>query len=246
MSVAQGVRKLLRRFDYDFHRMPVFSLTLRDLEFDLPALVTKSNPVIFDVGANKGQTIEMYQRAFPKPTITSFEPNPKLTPDLVKRFPGVAIEGVGVGSAVGTLDFQVSSNTELSSFLKSSSSAENPFANTRINEVINVPIITLDDYTKRKNIGHLDILKIDTQGYDLEVLKGATGLLDRKAADVIFIEVNFIPLYDGQASFGDIQQFLKQRGYGLLTLYEIARPDRRHASWATACFSKATAATSLG
>jgi hypothetical protein len=82
---------------------------------------------------------------------------------------------------------------------------------------------------------HIDLLKIDTQGFDLEVLRGAAEMLCRRAIDTLLVEVNFISLYKGQGSFGEVERFLAEKGYGLLTLYEVNRPNFCM-RWATACF----------
>ena len=55
------------------------------------------------------------------------------------------------------------------------------------------------------------LLKIDTQGYELEVLKGAARTLDR--IDYILVETSFVPLYEGQANFRDVYAFLTGHGF---------------------------------
>ncbi len=60
-------------------------------------------------------------------------------------------------------------------------------------------------------------------------------MLRRRAVDTPLVEANFVSLYKGQGSFGDIERFLAEKGYGLLTLYEVNRPISC-VRWATACF----------
>jgi hypothetical protein len=57
------------------------------------------------------------------------------------------------------------------------------------------------------------LLKVDTQGYEMEVLKGATGLFPRIAA--LQLELSLIPLYDGAPGFAEMIQFAQSRGYEL-------------------------------
>jgi FkbM family methyltransferase len=238
MNLRIGLRRTLRSFGFDLHRLPSGSLTLRDIEFDLPHLVNTASPVILDIGANRGQTIDMMRRAFVGPTIIAFEPNPDLFPELQRRYGSLAtIENTAVGSAVAQLDFHVSKNSELSSLLNASAAVENPFSATPVQKTISVPVTTVDCYLAHKNINHIDILKSDTQGFDLEVLRGASATLSRGAVDTVLIEVLFFSLYQDQGTFGDIEQFLKQKGYGLIALYEIVR-SRGAISWATACFHR--------
>jgi hypothetical protein len=70
----------------------------------------------------------------------------------------------------------------------------------------------------------IDILKLDLQGYELEALRGATTLLPR--VKTITVEVEFVPLYNGQPLFGDVDVCLRQAGFRLLNLYELwTQPD---------------------
>ncbi len=55
-------RRILRRLGWDLHRLAAPYLTLRDLEFDLPYLLAQDSPCVIDVGANKGQTIDLVRR----------------------------------------------------------------------------------------------------------------------------------------------------------------------------------------
>jgi FkbM family methyltransferase len=230
---------MLRRCGYDLHRLPLSFLTLRDLEFDLPVLVESTDPVVIDVGANVGQTIDLMRRTFSKPIIYSFEPNPDLVQALRNRYEigGVVVESVALGNSEGTATFYQSENSELSSLLEPDRHKENPFAATKLRTQLSVAVTRLDSWLKKRPLKKIDILKIDTQGFDLEVLRGASAAFDARIVEMVLIEVNFLNFYKGQSAFGDIVQFMKDKGYGLLALYEIARV---HAcvGWATACFRK--------
>lgn len=78
---------------------------------------------------------------------------------------------------------------------------------------------TLDDFCQVHGINHIDLLKIDTEGADLLVLKGAAGLLSRGGIDVIICEILFEPIYKGQAVFEDVLSFLRGNGMGFYNLY---------------------------
>lgn len=231
------LRKLLCQFGYDLHRIPIKSLTLRDLEFDLPKLINRDDPVVVDVGANVGQTIDLVRRTFAKPMIFSFEPNPELWPALRDKYErvGVTVESLALGNSEGNIAFYVSENSELGSVLAPNRGDENPFRKIEIRERVNVSVTSFDTWIDCKKLGRIDLLKVDTQGFDLEVLHGASKTLDRRALEIVLVEVNFIKIYESQCSFSEIQQFMKEKGYGLLTLYEIARIDKC-IGWATACF----------
>lgn len=233
------LRRILRSFGYDFHSLPVKRVGLRDLRFDLPELVRSPSPVIFDVGANNGQTIELMKECFPTGQIVAFEPNPDLYSKLRTNFAAMSVllEGVAVGNSTGEIDFIVLENDELSSVLEIDRHPDNPFSSTSIRRIVKVPITTLDAYCSANKIDKIDLLKIDSQGFDLRVLQGAEGLLSDQKIEVLLVEVNFVSLYRGQCNFGEIEQFLARNGYGLLGLYEVVR---KHGciQWATSCFLK--------
>jgi FkbM family methyltransferase len=219
--------------------LPVERLTLRDLDFDLTYLVSNKRPIIFDVGANKGQSIERFRRTWRSGKIIAFEANPGLALDLELKWacPNITVKPVAVGSSAGCVEFSIFENDELSSCLNLSSAESNPFALTVLKARIDVPVITLDAYAQEEGFKEIDLLKIDTQGFDLKVLRGASELLRRSSVDAILVEVNFIEIYENECSFGEIERFLAEMSYGLIGLYEVVR---RHGciGWATACFRR--------
>jgi FkbM family methyltransferase len=233
------VRTLLRGLGYDLHSLPAESLTLRDLEFDLPYLIKAVRPSILDVGANTGQSIDLFRRTLVEPKIYSFEPNPELAEQLRERYAnnGVTVEAVAAGSKSGSSRFTILENNQLSSVLDLHKNEKNPFSATGVERVIDTPITTLDDYVRSAGLEHVHLLKIDTQGFDLEVLRGAADILGKSKVDTILIEVNFISIYRGQSTFGEIERLLAEKGYGLLTFYEINRFNSC-IRWATACFRR--------
>jgi hypothetical protein len=77
-------------------------------------------PVVFDVGANAGQSVDTFLKAFPAATIHSFEPGPAVFAKLKQhcaRLPGVTAWNYGVGSRDGLLAFHENEYSDMSSFL---------------------------------------------------------------------------------------------------------------------------------
>jgi hypothetical protein len=75
----------------------------------------------------------------------------------------------------------------------------------------------LSKFIRIDDFGARNLLKIDTQGYELEVLKGADDLLDR--FDAIYCEVSFIELYKGQALANDVISYLYKRQFRCAGVY---------------------------
>ena len=74
-----------------------------------------------------------------------------------------------------------------------------------------VPIALLDDFLPKMKIKKQALLKIDVQGFELNVLKGGVKLLEQ--VDYLFLEVTYHTLYKGQPLFGDIYKYLNNRGF---------------------------------
>jgi FkbM family methyltransferase len=82
--------------------------------------------------------------------------------------------------------------------------------------VVSVPSTSLDKYLADRGLSKPDLLKLDTQGSELDILKGAVNNLS--AACMIDIEVEFNPIYRGQALFGEVDLFMRANGFSLWRL----------------------------
>ena len=71
-----------------------------------------------------------------------------------------------------------------------------------------VNVDTLDNYCNEKNIDYIDILKIDTQGYEDKILEGCSELIKKNKIGIIITEIMFDNVYDKYFSFSDIEKFL--------------------------------------
>jgi FkbM family methyltransferase len=180
--------------------------------------------VVVDVGANEGQTARRVLQEFPRATVHCFEPSPETFESLQQNIgsdPRVHFEQLACGSKVGSVDFHITANHWCSSVLAPSDLGKRFYGdwyNTR--QVVKVPMTTLDAWMVERGIVRVDVLKVDAQGYDLEVLRGATHLLAR-GVKAINCECQFAPEYEGCATFSQIDQFLASQGYALHQLHEV-------------------------
>jgi len=94
----------------------------------------------------------------------------------------------------------------------------------------------VDDFVKENDISSIDLLKIDTQGFDLEVLNGAKASLESGMIKNVLVEINFISMYEKQGSAGDVIRELESVGFVLVDFYEKVRQDKVLA-WCTALFA---------
>jgi len=82
-----------------------------------------------------------------------------------------------------------------------------------------VRLETLDGWLATSDIEGVDVLKLDTQGSELGVLEGAEQALE--SVRLLEIEVEFNELYSGQPLFGDVDRFLRDRGFVLWRLHHL-------------------------
>ena len=171
--------------------------------------------VVFDVGADDGKSVVQFLKAFPKAQIYSFEPARMMFCHLRDKFANnrrVSTFNTALGSTNGTARF--TTDLVLTGL-------------SRIDEYgkDEVPIETLDTFCAREGVEHIDFLKIDTEGHDLEVLKGAMGMLDRKAISAVQVEAGMSPENDFHVSFEKMKSYLDQRGYHAFGIYEQYAPS---------------------
>jgi FkbM family methyltransferase len=188
-----------------------------DLLHDADMLLgRKSDPLLFDVGANVGQTTLAMLHAFATPRIRAFEPSPATAATLrraVAHRSEVVVESLALGDVVGTLPFHVTRDYSVNDSLL------RPYSDDG-GSVVEVPVETVDSYCAQHGLDVIDLLKIDAQGYDVHVLRGARGLLERRQIRLYCCEANFENLYDGQATLREILAFADEVGYRLVGFYQ--------------------------
>ena len=158
----------------------------------LPALFSTEDPIVFDIGANIGSFSKEIITTFPKARIFAFEPHPNTFVQLKNNLTGKNIELFEFGLSNEEVEL------ELYDYNKSEGSAHasvysEVFASIhKKNKPIAVKqkFTTLDKFCTEHNVTSIQLLKIDVEGHELEVLKGAHNLLSKKAIDIIHFEFN--------------------------------------------------------
>lgn len=184
-------------------------------------------PIILDVGANKGDTAEHYRKLLPKSTVHCFEPFPETLSILSSRFESddhVLINPKAVSKEQGETSFFVNNAAATNSLLPSQEESQRFYPDqTKPKDEIKVPTIDLDTYALDNKIDHIDILKLDIQGGELLAISGANDLLSKQRIDLIYAEIQFVPLYQGAAQFDELWSALKGFGYTLYDVYDLHR-----------------------
>ncbi len=199
-------------------------MAFRDRIRDLRMLIGKDAATIVDGGANKGDITDLFLRTFCGATIHAFEPIPALAERLRRRYartPTVVVHQTALGRESGDIAFHVTANVVSSSVLPPSDTNLSVHGqNVETTERIVVRQERLDEALP----GTVDVVKLDLQGYELPALEGMQKLFPRIGC--LLIEVEFMPMYEGQALFPRIHQLMTDHGYRLFNFYELwTRPS---------------------
>ena len=187
----------------------------------LAALARVLNPGAFivDVGANEGQFIHAL-RSTVAIRAACLEPGANAFSRLRRSLEGVeGIEALNVAASATTAhaDFFISSSDVGSSLLRPVAGQHSAWARTVAVE--RVRAVRLDELAETQQWPSIDLLKVDTQGSDLDVLTSAGSRLNGSSIGAVLVEVNFHNLYEGQESFGSICDHMESRGYFLAELF---------------------------
>lgn len=178
--------------------------------------------VFFDVGANDGETALKALSEFPSANVFSFEPHPATFRDLIsivgKRARFHAFN-LALGSECKELEMFEYGSSDLNSLIPNAQFTVRFKAAAP--RTVPVQCMTLDRFCVEHAIEKIDILKIDTEGFDLVVLQGSIEMLRDRKIRFIYVEFNDLQLKDG--AFGGalfpFDDFLRPFGFRFVAAY---------------------------
>ncbi len=148
--------------------------------------------VLFDVGANHGAYSRYLRALAPGATIYAFEPHPRsfaILGDRLGQDADTKLLNLAVSDAAGEMQLFDFAGDDGSTQASLDQAAEHLFSPDTVAH--DVRVTTIDAFMAEHAIAHIDLLKIDTEGFDLAVLRGARGALRARAIGAIQFE--FIP-----------------------------------------------------
>lgn len=178
---------------------------------------------LIDVGANVGQFSLLVRTLHPAARIVAFEPLAEPADRYERLFagdPAIELCRHALGSAEGNATIHLSRRLDSSSLLPISPVQERTFAGTDEVGVRTVPVHRLDAVLRPAALTGPVLLKLDVQGFELEVIRGFAGGL--AAVDHVYAEVSFLPLYEGQPLAPVIIADLHERGFDLAGVYNLS------------------------
>lgn len=213
---AARLNAVLRRLGLEVRRFPQPDAAQRRRS---ALLHHRAIDLVVDVGANGGQYASGLRRVLGwGGRIVSFEPQ-------TEAFARLQVAAAGderwqlcrqaLGDAPGTATIHVSANSESSSLLPMLPAHRAAAPHTAYVGAQQVPVSTLDELLPALLHGAARVwLKIDVQGYEMHVLRGAAMSLARHV-EVVELEMSLVPLYAGAPSMAALQSFLEAAGFRL-------------------------------
>ncbi len=223
---------ILNIFDFFYQKKIIKFLSKNDLT---------NIDILIDVGAHKGESINLFLTNMNVKKIISFEPSPinflKLQnkrKHYLKKFnkTEILIENIGLGNENSEINFkqfkESSSSTmkeinEESSYYIKKNNLLNFFGKKKNYKIIKVKITTLDDYMNFNNINKISFLKIDTEGYEYEVLKGLKKKI--QFVDTIMFEHHYDNMIAKGYKFKNINDYLNVNNF--FQIYKTKMPFRK-------------------
>lgn len=192
-------------------RGKLFSISSFEILTNLKQIVSELD-LIIDVGANSGQFTKASNYFYPTAQIYTFEP---LEDHFLKiqqtfsKMQSIKVYNLAIGNEEGFISFNKNKYGHVSSILDISE--ENKYYPQDQIEKIDVKITSLDTFFKETPIPNATLIKLDVQGFELEVLKGAVTLIQK--VKYIIIEANLETLYTNQPTFTEVNSFLNANGF---------------------------------
>ena len=153
-------------------------------------------------------------------------------PLACRRFPNVQSVRSALGASEGTQRLYHQAHSEWNSLVEELNRDD---GNKSFEDIT---LMTIDDFCLRQGIERIDLLKTDTEGFDLEVLRGASRMLEADRCLFVYSEVTFCETDKQHSNFYQVHEFLKDRNFCFVALYEqIVRDDLMGPGYSNALFA---------
>ena len=181
-------------------------------------LYIRNSDLLLDVGSNIGQFSLLYNLYFPNSDIFSFEPNEftyKIYKIIFQNNDNIKLFPIGLSNKKKIQKLNITRAHDNSSFYQ-------PLSKNKKYKIIRTQIVQtnlFDNLNLNLQSYKKILLKIDVQGFELNVLKGFAKSL--KFIHYIIIEVSFVELYDNQDLVISIKKFLEKNNFKLIEEYNV-------------------------
>lgn len=208
----------------------------------LPAPFRRAMELVVDIGANEGQWMTALLALIPVQQALVVEPNPTAMLSCKQRLKGrqgITFSEVALGSTAGSAVLHVTKSSDFSSLLSPKHHMIDSHYGHESSAIVNEPtvqVVTLDELLPTGK--QIDLMKLDVQGYEREVLAGASNALRRTRA--ILIEMNFQSHYSEGSTFDTLfRLFTRDLGFSFWNVSNPFRGNMGQSLWADAIFINA-------
>ncbi len=187
-----------------------------------PVLQALYFDLIVDIGANRGQFALIARKTYPKAKILSFEPleePSKIFKKIFSHDPNVTLYPYAIGRQQTTATIHVTKDDDSSSMLPISKIQSDMFPGASEKETRQVLVSPLSQLISSASIPLAALLKIDVQGFELEVLQGCEDILQKFSH--LYVECSFMELYEGQSLAYQIIAWLEKRDFMLIGVHNM-------------------------
>jgi len=193
----------------------------------------KKKPIIIDVGANEGQSIKRFDLIFDDCTIHSFEPIKYCYDQIVKNYPYKKFikNNYALSDKNTKKKFFINKHSYTSSFSKINGKYDQLHEKDKTKNTLEVKTITLDAYINLNKITKIDILKIDTQGHELHVLKGAKKALKNSIINFVEVEIILCDYYEKKINLYELDRIMYKNNFELFNFQEFAYNKNNQIKW---------------
>lgn len=185
---------------------------------------------VVDIGANCGQFALVARHFFPEAHIVSFEPLPgpaAVYRSIFAQDAQVTLHEGAIGPEAGETTIHISKRADSSSLLPIGAAQDRLFPGTAEAGTAVIRVGPFSAYVAPADIEGPALLKLDVQGFELQALKGCEEALERFGW--IYAECSFVELYEGQALADEVIAWLRERGFGLCGVYNMAYDREKRA-----------------
>lgn len=217
--------------------------------------ILPKNSIIFDIGSNIGQSVQKFNKILPNSKIYSFEPQSNCIILQKKKFfnkKNIKVEKIAFHNKIQKKKFyyhlfQSRNTSELSGFYKINKKSKdsitlNNLKNKndyfkKLNKFEIIKTEKLDQYVSKNKIKKINLLKIDTQGNEVNILKGSTKTLEK--IDYILLEIMFYDYYNHSVSFYEIEKIIKKFKFKLFDITHVSKnPLTGGTDWVDVIYKK--------
>lgn len=230
------IKSIFKTLGYDFVKIG-FSPTGYNLKSDLSKHIpSKRVKTVFDIGANIGEFSLSYSKDFESAAIYSFEPV-KSTFEKLKENTNLNSNIQCFNFGLGAKEEEIKLYHQIDSGLNSVNPNVNLPVKTNQNSHETIKLKTIDSFCLENSISEIDFLKTDTEGLDIEVLKGGLNMINKGKIKAVFSEVGFHADNSRNTSFYELQEFLYSKNYKLRSFYDQSNfGDKSYMTCANALF----------